>query len=136
MLLKIPTKTFRALSCCSALHLFCSDLKENHTIKEPQGICSSTTCSRQEELWDWVRMLRALSSLVFKISKNGGCTKSLGTWFTKGRSWLHLLDNFSMGTLELLLGSNYWPQFTAICRFHVCTTTLPSFINRDAKHIR
>lgn len=32
VLLKIMTKTFLALPCCSALHLFSSDLKENHTI--------------------------------------------------------------------------------------------------------
>lgn len=48
-------------------------------------------------------MLRALSRLVLKISKNEDGTKSLGTWFSEGRSWLHLLDNLSMGTLGLLL---------------------------------
>lgn len=29
--LKNMTKTFLVLPCCSALHIFCSDLKENHT---------------------------------------------------------------------------------------------------------
>lgn len=77
-----------------ALLFTCSLLTSRKTIqsqditdwKEPQEVCSSTTYSRQGHLWDWIRMLRTLSSLFLKISRNGGGTNSLGTWFTKGRS--------------------------------------------------
>ena len=41
-------------------------------------VSSPTPCSKQGQLWDPTRLLRALSCWVFKTSKDGDCTAILG----------------------------------------------------------
>lgn len=63
----------------------CKDQRDsNHGIiqlKESQEVCSSISCSKRSQLWDHTMILRASFSWVFKISKDGNCKTSLGSFF-------------------------------------------------------
>lgn len=52
--------------------------QNNSGWKGPKEICRPTSCSKQHQLWDQARLLRALFCLVLKTSKDGDCTTSLG----------------------------------------------------------
>lgn len=50
-------------------------------LKGPQELSSPMACSKQDQLWDQTGLLRALFSQVFKTSKDGDDTTSLGKVF-------------------------------------------------------
>lgn len=86
---------------------------------------SSPNPSKQGQLWDQLRLLKALSNWILKTCKDGGCTMPLGNLF---HCWLSLLTNVFLHikpkppSLPCIIASGPWLHF--FDNLLVCITSL------------
>lgn len=78
----IPEEGRWYISCPRSIHggwahAYIIRLQGNSCGREPLQISSAAFCSRQGQLWEQLRLLRALSNQILKFSKGGGDTNSL-----------------------------------------------------------